>query len=72
MVFIQHGFIMTLGEQKRVGKKHTIRSIAQDLQNGAWNNLDLSKSSKRAIANAGGIVLFGIFVAFSQISRNNG
>lgn len=63
---------MTYEAQKRVGKKHTIKSIANDLQNGAWNNLDLSKSSKRALANAGAIVLIGIFVAFSQISRNNG
>lgn len=62
---------MILGETKPGGKKKTIRSISQDLQNGAWNNLELSKSSKRAFANAGAIVLIGFFVAFSQISQRN-
>lgn len=63
---------MTQGDQKRVGKKKTIASIARDLQNGAWNNLDLSKSSKRALANAGLIVLLGAATAYSLITRRNG
>lgn len=50
---------MTLGEQKRAGKKRTIKSVTDDLLNGAWNNLDLSKSSKRALATAGLILVFG-------------
>ena len=60
---------MTYEAQKRVGKKHTIKSIANDLQNGAWNNLDLSKSSKRALANAGLIILIGALGAYSQINQ---
>lgn len=63
---------MILGEQKPVGKKHTIRSITRDLQNGAWNNLDLSKSSKRAFLNAGLIVLIGAAGAYNLITRRNG
>jgi hypothetical protein len=50
---------MILGEQKRVGKKRTIKSVTDDLMNGAWNNLDFSKRSKAALLNAGLIVLFG-------------
>lgn len=60
---------MTYEAQKRVGKKHTIKSIANDLQNGAWNNLDLSKSSKRALLNAGFIILIGALGAYSQINQ---
>jgi hypothetical protein len=50
---------MILGEKKPAGKKRTIKSVTDDLLNGAWNNLDLSKSSKQALTNAGLIVLFG-------------
>lgn len=50
---------MTLGEKKRAGKKRTIKSVTDDLLNGAWNNLDLSKSSKRALTTAGLIIVFG-------------
>jgi hypothetical protein len=50
---------MILGEQKRVGKKRTIKSVTDDLFNGAWNNLDLSKKSKTALLNAGLIVIVG-------------
>jgi len=46
--------------QKHAGKKkRTIHSITNDLMNGAWNNLDLSRSSKRAMVTAGLIVAFG-------------
>jgi len=46
--------------QKRAGKKkRTIYSITNDLYNGAWNNLDLSRSSKRALTTAGLIIAFG-------------
>jgi hypothetical protein len=54
---------MILGEQKPGGKKRTIKSVTDDLMNGAWNNLDLSKKSKAALLNAGLIVLFGGAVA---------
>jgi hypothetical protein len=50
---------MILGEKKPVGKKRTIKSITDDLMNGAWNNLDLSKSSKSALFAAGAIIVFG-------------
>ena len=60
---------MTLEEKKRDGKKHTIKSITTDLYNGAWNNLDLSKSSKRAFVTFGLIILLGGAAAYSQIKR---
>ena len=50
---------MILGEKKPAGKQRTIKSVTDDLLNGAWNNLDLSKSSKQALTNVGLIVLFG-------------
>lgn len=50
---------MTSEDQKRAGKKRTIKSVTDDLLNGAWNNLDLSKSSKRALTTAGLIIVFG-------------
>jgi hypothetical protein len=50
---------MILGEPKRVGKKRTIKSVTDDLFNGAWNNLDLSRKSKTALLNAGLIVILG-------------
>lgn len=51
---------MTFEAQKRAGKKkRTIHSITNDLMNGAWNNLDLSSSSKRALTTAGLIIVFG-------------
>lgn len=59
MVFIQTLLIMILGEKKPGGKKRTIQSVTNDLMNGAWNNLDLSMSSKKALTNAGLIILFG-------------
>jgi hypothetical protein len=57
-------------EQKPVGKKKlTIHKITRDLQNGAWNNLDLSKSSKRALTTTGLIVLFGLGSSFYLMTR---
>jgi hypothetical protein len=51
---------MTLEEQKPAGKKRrTIKSITDDLYNGAWNNLDLSKKSKAALITSGLIIAFG-------------
>lgn len=50
---------MILGEKKPVGKKRTIKSITDDLYNGAWNNLDLSKKSKEALLTSGLIIAFG-------------
>jgi hypothetical protein len=60
---------MILEEQKPVGKKLTIHKITRDLQNGAWNNLDLSKSSKRALTTTGLIILFGLGSSFYLITR---
>jgi len=57
-------------EQKPGGKKKlTIHKITRDLQNGAWNNLDLSKSSKRALQTTGLIILFGIGSSFYLMTR---
>lgn len=50
---------MTLEEKKRAGKQRTIKSVTDDLLNGAWNNLDLSKSSKKALGYSGLIILLG-------------
>lgn len=50
---------MTFAEKKPVGKKRTIKSVTDDLLNGAWNNLDLSRSSKKALTTAGLIIVFG-------------
>jgi hypothetical protein len=50
---------MTSEAQKRAGKKRTIKSITDDLYNGAWNNLDLSKRSKAALITSGLIIAFG-------------
>ena len=69
MVIIQTLRTMTLEEQKPVGKKHTIKSITNDLRRGAWKNLDLSKSSKRALSTSGLIILFGIGSSFYLITR---
>jgi hypothetical protein len=56
--------------QKRVGKKkYTIKSITDDLYNGAWNNLDLSKSSKRALLTAGLIISLGALSAYHSINK---
>ncbi len=59
MAYTQTLYTMILGEKKPVGKKRTIKSVTDDLLNGAWNNLDLSRSSKRALTTAGLIIAFG-------------
>jgi hypothetical protein len=60
---------MTLEEKKPAGKKRTIKSVTDDLLNGAWNNLDLSKSSKRALTTTGFIILFGLGSSFYLMTR---
>jgi len=70
LVFIQPLHIMTFAERGPDGKKkRTIKSVTDDLMRGAWNNLDLSKSSKQALANAGLIILFGAGAATYFILR---
>tara|TARA_R110000868_G_scaffold381825_1_gene648265 strand:- start:4800 stop:4982 length:183 start_codon:yes stop_codon:yes gene_type:complete len=59
---------MILGEQKP-GGKFTIHKITRDLRNGAWNNLDLSKSSKRALTTTGLIIFFGLGSSFFLMTR---
>lgn len=59
MVFIQTLYTMILGEQKPGGKRRTIKSITDDLYNGAWNNLDFSNRSKSALITTGLIIAFG-------------
>jgi len=51
---------MTFAEQGPGGKKkRTIKSVTDDLMNGAWNNLDFSQASKKSFINAGLIIAFG-------------
>lgn len=54
---------------KRVGKKHTIKSITDDLYNGAWNNLDFSKETKRTFIGAGLIIALGALSAYNSITK---
>jgi hypothetical protein len=57
-------------EQKPGGKKQrTIKSVTDDLMNGAWNNLDLTKASKKSFLNAGLIIAFGGATAAYLILR---
>lgn len=61
---------MILEGQKPGGKKRrTIKNITDDLMRGAWNNLDLSRSSKRAIGSAGAIILLGAITAAHLILK---
>lgn len=56
------------------GKRNLIKQIKgkyNQLYNGAWNELDLSKSSKRALANAGMILLIGAMASYSIITKND-
>jgi hypothetical protein len=46
-------------------KTKTFKQITRDLQNGAWNNLELGKQSKQALTNSGLILVFGLFTALS-------
>jgi hypothetical protein len=65
---------MILGEQKPGGKRNLIKQIKgkyNQLYNGAWNELDLSKSSKRALAGAGMILLIGAMASYSIITKND-
>jgi hypothetical protein len=61
-------------EQKPGGKRKLIKQIKgkyNQLYNGAWNELDLSKSSKRALAGAGMILLIGAMASYSIITKND-
>jgi hypothetical protein len=61
---------MILGEQNKGGKKkRTIKSVTDDLMNGAWNNLDLSQATKKSFLNAGLIIAFGGAAAAFLILR---
>jgi len=46
-------------------KNKTFKEIQRDIQNGAWNNLELGKGSKQALSNSGLILVFGLFTALS-------
>ena len=59
MAFILIFYTMISEVKRPVGKKRTIKSVTDDLLNGAWNNLDLSRSSKKALTTAGLIIAFG-------------
>ena len=52
-----------------VKKPKTIKQLTRDIQNGAWNNLELSKSGKRSLYSAGSIIILGALAAAS-ILRN--
>jgi hypothetical protein len=50
-------------------KRRTIKNITDDLTRGAWNNLDLSRSSKAAITGSVTIILLGAITAAHLILR---
>jgi hypothetical protein len=59
-------------EQKQGGKRKLYKEIVKkynQLYNGAWNNLDLSKSSKRALVGAGLIIVLGGLGAYNIITK---
>lgn len=61
---------MTFAEPGPGGKKkRTIKSVTDDLMNGAWNNLDFSKSSKKSLLTAGLIIALGGATAAYLILR---
>lgn len=64
---------MILGEQKLDGKRKLYKEIVKkynQLYNGAWNNLDLSKSSKRSLAGAGFIIVLGAMATYAIITKD--
>ena len=61
-------------EIKPDGKRKTIKQIKRkynQIVNGAWNELDLTKSSKRSLAGAGLILLIGAMASYSIITKND-
>lgn len=50
-------------------KRRTIKNITDDLTRGAWNNLDLSRSSKQAITGSVTIILLGAITAAHLILK---
>lgn len=50
-------------------KNKTFKEIQRDIQNGAWNNLELSKQSKQALSNSGLILIAGLFAAVSILNK---
>ena len=59
-------------EQKQGGKRKLYKEIVKkynQIYNGAWNNLDLSKSSKQALLGAGLIIVLGGLGAYNIITK---
>ena len=64
---------MILEDQKPDGRRNLYKQIRKkyyQLYNGAWNELDLSKSSKRALTASGLIILIGAMGAYSIITKD--
>lgn len=47
-----------------------MKTVIEMLYNGAWNNLELSKSSKNTLYSAGGLLLLGAIGAYVVANRN--
>lgn len=65
---------MMFEEQKPDGERRLIQQVVKkynQLYNGAWNNLDLSKSSKRALATTGFILLLGAIGTYAIITKKD-
>jgi hypothetical protein len=61
-------------DQRQGGERKLVRQIVKkyhQLYNGAWNNLDLSKSSKRALATSGFILLLGAISTYAIITKKD-
>jgi len=65
---------MMFEDQKQDGERKLIKQVVKkynQLYNGAWNNLDLSKSSKRALATTGFILLLGAIGTYAIITKKD-
>lgn len=46
-----------------------MKQIIDKIYNGAWNNLELSKSSKKAVNTSGAIIGLGLLAAIVILNR---
>lgn len=47
-----------------------MKTVIEMLYNGAWNNLELSKSSKNTLYSSGAILLIGLAAAYVLANRS--
>lgn len=57
---------MTYVELKQGGN---MKTVIDRIYNGAWNNLELSKSAKNSLYFSGGILLLGVIGAYVVANR---